>query len=378
MKAVIPSGDLSTLLKIGSSPFKHDPIKDPDNTGYGRIALSGGRLFVESSSMTMTAKAVGDATGEDGYCCLQLDILADMLKVMPAGEDAVLETSDSKLKLKVGKSKCSFACLRDDTIAPLGSPSQDLPSFKISLEALNGAISAAAVSGEPNDADGIRSNVLLEVVDKTLMAVGTDNIRCSIVPVEGKCETEFRGTVSIKGAKALKTLECSEVSVATLGESIVFLDGSGGFIQFQQSEAALKGFPDFRPILTVPYIDELKMSTERFTTVIAGANKINPQECTMVVEDGEVTVVNTRPEDGTEYRGVAAYEGTPGYDLKVGLCPLLLIDYLRTLKSDSLSLFFSPDRNTTTGSPGHVMIRDEYGSSFFVKSLVCLVDMPKK
>ena len=375
MKAVLPSGDLSALLKIGSSPLKYDPIKDPDNSGYGRISLSGGKLFVESSSMTMSAKAVGDATGEDGHCCLQLDVIAEMLKVMPAGEDAVLETDDLKLKLKVGKSKCSFGCLHANTIAPLGSPSKDLPSLKLSLDELTSSISAASVSGEPNDADGIRSNVLLEVVDGTLMAVGTDNIRCSIVPIPGECTIDFRGTVSIKGSKALKTLECTEVSVAKLGESVVFLDGSGGFIQFQQSESALKGFPDFRPILTVPYIDELKMSTERFTTVMAGANKINPQECVMFVEDDEIAVANTRLEDGTEYRDSVTNDGQPGYDIKVALCPLLLIDYLKTLKSDSLSFFFSPDRNGM-GSPGHIMIRDEAGSLFFVKSLVCLVEMP--
>lgn len=376
MRAVIPSADLSTLLKIGYSPLKHDPVKNPDETGNGRIEVRGDRLIIESSSMTMAAKAIGGCEGDDGYCCVVLQSLDEMLKVMPNGENAVLTFDGDRLKLNVGRSKCSFTCLHRDTVPPLGTPPSDLPGISVPLADLCASISAAAVSGEPNDADGVRSNVMLQATGGALAAVATDNIRCSIVPVSAECDVEFAGIVSIKGAKALKTLDCEKVKMARLGESVLFMDGSGGYIQFQQSESVLKSFPDFRPITKIAHIDEVRMATERFATVMAGANKINPQECILTVEDEEVVVVNTRPGDGAEYRGVAAYEGTPGYDIKVGLCPLLVSEYLRTLKSDSLSLLFSPDRNELN-SPSHILIRDEDGSMFFVKSLVCLIEAPQ-
>jgi len=375
MKAVIPSGDLTALLKVGCSPLNHDPVKDPDVSGYGRIQYSDGRLVVESSSMTMAAKSVVDCQGEEGYCCLELQALADMLKVMPDGENAVLEYSGTKLNMKVGKSQCSFACLDPDTIAPLGSPASAEVSIKAPLEGLVKSIAAASVSGEANDADGVRSNVLFQSVNGALLAVATDNIRCSIVPVPAECFKDFRGVVPIKGAKALRTFDCEEILVAEFGESLLFLDGTGGFIQFQQSQQALKSFPDFTVITGINHIDALNMSTERFTTVMAGAHKINPQECVMVVEDGEIIVSNVRPVDGAEYRGATAYDGTPGYDIKIGLCPLLIIEYLKTLKSDSLTLSFSPERNSLN-SPSHILIRDGDGSLFFVKSLLCLVDVP--
>lgn len=374
MHAVIPSGDLSVLLKIGYSPLKHDPVKDPDAAGYGRIAVKDGRLVIESSSTTMAARGVGECEGEDGYCCVPLESLSDMLKVMPDGEDAVLDYKDQKLLLKVGKSKCSFGCLHPDALAPLGTPPADVPGIEVELDALVKSIGAAAVSGEPNDADGIRSNVLLAATDKGFHAVATDNIRCSIVPVEATYEGEFKGTVSIKGSKALKTFESETVKIVELGESILFMDGDS-FIQFQQSTQVLKSFPDFRPIMDVKHIDEVKMSTERFTTLMAGARKINPQECILTVEDEEVVVTNLRSEDGTEYRGVTAYDGEPGYGIRVGIAPLLVAEYLKTLKSDSLSLLFSQERNELD-SPSHILIKDEDGSWFFVKSLVCLIETP--
>ena len=376
MKAVLPSTDFSALLKLASSPIKNDPVKDSDACGYGRIEVRGNRIVVESTSSTMSARAVGEIEeGEDGYCCIQLETIAEMLKVMPVGEKSLIEYVDSRLKLKVGKSRCSFGCIDSDTIAPLASISEELPRIVVKFENLVGAISAASVSGEVNDADGVRSNVLLETMDDKLWAVATDNIRCSIVPA-GECRQGFRGTISIKGARALKAFDCENITIVELGESIVFLDGTGSYIQFQQSAHTISSFPNFRPIMSVEHIDELKLSTERFTTVMSGANRVNPQECVMVVEDEEVVVMNVSPTDGTEYRGVAAYDGKPGYDIKVGLCPLLVTEYLKTLGSDTLSLFFSSDRNQLN-SPGHIMIRDEGGSVFFVKSLVCLIETPK-
>jgi len=376
MKAVLSSTDFSSLLKLASSPIKNDPVKDADVGGYGRIEVRENRIIVESTSSTMSARAVGEVeSGEDGHCCIQLDTIAEMLKVMPVGEKSSIEYVDSRLKLKVGKSRCSFGCIDPDTIAPLRAIPEDLPRIVLKLENLVGAISAASVSGEVNDADGVRSNVLLETMDGKLWAVATDNIRCSIVPA-GECRQGFRSTISIKGAKALRAFDCEDITIVELGASIVFLDSIGSYIQFQQSEQAAKSFPNFRPIMGIEHIDELKLSTERFTTVMSGANKVNPQECVMVVEDEEVVVMNVRPSDGTEYRGVAAYDGRPGYDIRVGLCPLLIAEFLKTLSSDSLSLFFSSDRNQLN-SPGHIMIRDESGSIFFVKSLVCLVETPK-
>jgi len=380
MRLTISREDLIDVLGRGGIPISIDPALNSAFRGFGRLEYSKGRLVVQSQGPTVAAKAyvqVDDTDAEDGVICVSIERMSEMLKFFPKSDNVIVShvvsenSPNGEVHLKAGKTTLKIPCVHEKLFPDMGQPDGE-NVLTTDTESILAIIKSVGAYAMPNDADGIRSNIVCRSSEDKIYGAATDGISlCYDFFASGNLDSVACLPMRItKGLK--KFLRDGEVSIRSNGKTM-FMSQKCAFIRTSVTPAMDNKFPNFLRLMEMEYHCGISVSAELFDSVIQASNKTNSEEAILQVIDDEVFLYALSPVSGMRYSGSVKGTNQKG-DMEVGFSPFMLTKFIQNISSDTIDISFSVQTNSK-GWPAHIRLTcGNY--NLFVKARVAMVSDP--
>ncbi len=325
------------------------------------IDASANEIKLTANDMELGIETVIDGKIEEkGAIALEAKVFADIVRKLP-DSDVRIETDDTcRTIITCGKAKFNIAGHPGDEFSCLPYVERD-SCVSISEFTLKEMIRQTIFSVADNDSNKMMTGELLEITDNRMRLVSLDGHRISIrnVDLKENCEDQ---KVIIPG----KSLQ--EVNRILPGESKDMVDiyFTPNYILFEFGETKVLSrlidgeYFHIDQMLSTDYETKVKVNRKEFTDCVDRA--------TLLVREGDKKPVILNVEDGYIELKINSSIGSmdeeieiekEGKDLMIGFNPKFLIEALRVIDDETVSLYL-------VNSKAPCFIRDDAGSYIYL------------
>ena len=276
---------------------------------------------------------------ETGTCILPAKLFGDIIRRLPEGPVTVTVDEGFKVSIKSGYSAFTISAESAEDYPELPDVGEGRP-IRIPQTALKEMIAGTIFSVSENQGRPIHTGVKFEVGADTVSAIAVDGFRLARRTYHTE-EPINRDTSFVVPAQGLKEVE----KILQEGDEDVAFTAGRKHIMFQMGDATLicrlleGDFLDWRrvvptgcPIQLVANVAELTSSLERVGLIVSEKYK-SPVRCTFSNQELKLKTKTTigNAEDQCTFAG-------DGKDLEIGFNVRYLIDALRAVPSDEVTL----------------------------------------
>lgn len=284
-------------------------------------------------------------TSEEGSITIPAKRFSDIAKELPSGE--ILITVKKNNQVDIEGKKCRFKLI--------GLPKEEFPKFpefknkdavQIEQKEFKEMIRMTQFSVSHEEARYVLNGILIEISEQTIRMVATDGKR--LAKIEKRLLSPSKADISvIVPIKAIQEIfrnlkEDGNISIIK-GMNQVLFDIEGVLIASRIIEGE---FPNYEQVIPKPSLQKIKVNTQDLLSAIRRANLLATPDFQaikfevfldkLVVSKSTPNVGESREEVAMEYNGK---------EMVVGFNPQFLMDVLKNIEDDSVSLeLLGPDK----------------------------------
>jgi len=202
------------------------------------------KVLGSNTDIQVTASAVIADTAAAFNIAIPADRFSKIIGTLDDGANIKLEHDGTKLTVKSGRSKSSFATLPANEF-PVIYTEGDAVRVTLAQDAFKSALSIASKSAAVKDVRYYLNGICLESDGKRLHMIATDGHRATVIDM-GECDATFSLLISTAAVQQLvKLLNTGTVDMEIYGEKIAFVGDDWNLT----TKPIAGKFPDWRRVV---------------------------------------------------------------------------------------------------------------------------------
>lgn len=325
------------------------------------ISCEEGKLKLTTTDLDITVISFLESTLiEPGKIAVPTKRFTAIIKELPQSE-ILVETNKNTLLIKCEKVEFKLPTLDPDEF-PHIEEEKKATLIKIQCSVLEEIIRMTAFCAGHEDSNYILNGILFELQEDIIQLIATDGKRLSFavgkLPAnQPEIKTKISFILPIKAINELyKLIKEKDIEVfLSVEENKVTFD----FKNTRFIARPIEGeFPNYSQYIPKENKEKLTVNKQQFLLALRRADLLSTQDyqgITIELKKESIVISKTTPQLG-EVKEVleAVYSGAP---LSIGFNPTYLIDVLRIIPEEEVSLeFFGPDKPAVLRKPGYIYL----------------------
>ena len=314
------------------------------------IRKSGTKVAFVATDMEVQITTNSEFGVDEGDAALTVNAkkLLDILRALPDANDIVLSQTASKLLVQSGRSRFALQTVSAADYPMVKEPEAINVHIEISQKALKHLFALTHYAMAQQDIRYYLNGTLLVFEPNTLRAVSTDAHRlahacCSIEGVEERAEVILPRKTVLELQRLLDDVDDS-VSIDVSAGQIRFCFGAVELI----SKLVEGKFPDYKRVIPTNYVDYFDVSREALLASLQRAAILSTDKLRSVRFQMANNVLTASSSNAEQEEALEEIEIDYGFDpLDVGFNVSYLLDFLSSLKSETVRWFVMPDANAS-------------------------------
>lgn len=294
---------------------------------------------------------------EEGAITISSKRFSDVVKELPDATIDVVVKKNNQIDIECEKCKFKLSGLPKDEF-PKFPDFKDKEAVSIEQSVLKNILEATSFAVSHEETRYILNGILLEIKDNFIKLVATDGRRLALR--ESKLPTptkkEIRVIVPIKAMQEIsRNLTEEGEALMMLGVNQVLFDINKTLIVSRLIEGE---FPNYQQVIPKPVENKLTLNREDFLAAIRRANLLSTPDFQAIkfeVFKNKIVISKSTPDVGESREELDM--DYAGKELIIGFNPHYLIDVLKTIKEEEISLELSDaDKPGVIRSEGYLYL----------------------
>lgn len=321
--------------------------------------INPGQVSLTGTDLELGIRATCPAqVGAEGAITLPAKKLHDIIRELPAGEIEITVAKNNAVNIKTKKSFFKIIGLDPTDFPKLPEPAEK-ESIKLDQAALKQCLTLTSFAISHDETRYTLNGVLLRFKDGKIKFVATDGKRLAYI------EREFAGQNNTDLEVIIPTKTIFELVKNLSDKGVVEVAFQGNQIIFQSNDTTIVSrliegrFPNYEQVIPKDEKTTTQLDREEFLAATRRASILTSQENQSIKMDfikGKVLISSRSPNLGEAKEELDAE--VKGDDLSIGFNPGYLIDVLKNLDIDQVSLSLTdPDKpGVIKGNDGYLYV----------------------
>ncbi len=332
------SKSLNTVSKAVSSRTTLPILK-----GIHIEAKEEGKIILTASDLEMSIKKEIDANVEEaGSAVVISKLFSDIIRKLPNEEISIFEDEDNSLIIKTNFSEFKVICLPVDEFPKVGEKEENSENIFLDRNIFKDMVRKTAFAASIDESKGVLTGILTEINEENIIMVSLDGFRLALVKENIKSEKTSKFIISARFMNEISKIISEDDGVADinlyLGEKKAVFNIGNAEIILRIMEGEFIKYRDIIPAENTTKVitgREILLESIERASLLAREGKNNLIKIRI---KNDLMTITSRSEEGNVKEEIIVEK--TGNDIEIGFNSKFVIDVLKAVDEDKLSLNF--------------------------------------